>query len=68
MIEQIMTLENLKRLLDIAKEVRGSKKVGWQEKYLILEGEIMRLQEHLTKEFLIAEAEFEKEQQRKVLH
>ena len=67
MIEQIMTLENLKRLLDIAKEVRGSKKVGWQEKYLILEGEIMRLQEHLTKEFLLAEAEFEKEQ-RKVLH
>ena len=67
MIEQIMTLENLQRLLEIAKEVRGSKKVGWQEKYLILEGEIMKLQEHLTKEFLIAEAEFEKEQ-RKVLH
>ena len=67
MIEQIMTLENLKRLLDIAKEVRGSKQVGWQEKYLILEGEIMKLQEHLTKEFLLAEAEFEKEQ-RKVLH
>jgi len=67
MIEQIMTLENLKRLLEVAKEIRGSKKVGWQEKYLILEGEIMRLQEHLTKEFLIAEAEFEKEN-RKVLH
>ena len=67
MIEQIMTLENLKRLLDIAKEVRGSKQVDWQEKYLILEGEIMKLQEHLTKEFLIAEAEYEKEQ-RKLLH
>jgi hypothetical protein len=67
MIEQIMTLENLKRLLEIAKEVRSSKQVGWQEKYLILEGEIMKLQEHLTKEFLIAEAEFEKEN-RKVLH
>jgi len=67
MIEQIMTLENLKRLLEVAKKIRGSKKVGWQEKYLILEGEIMRLQEHLTKEFLIAEAEFEKEN-RKVLH
>lgn len=67
MIEQIMTLENLQRLLEVAKKIRGSKKVGWQEKYLILEGEIMRLQEHLTKEFLIAEAEFEKEN-RKVLH
>ena len=67
MIEQIITLENLKRLLDIAKEVRRSKECGWQEKYLILEGEIMKLEEHLTKEFLIAEAEYEKEQ-RKVLH
>ena len=67
MIEQIMTLDNLQRLLEVAKKIRGSKKVGWQEKYLILEGEIMKLQEHLTKEFLIAEAEFEKEN-RKVLH
>jgi len=67
MIEQIMTLENLKRLLEMSKKIRGSREVGWQEKYLILEGEIMKLQEHLTKEFLIAEAEFEKEQ-RKVLN
>jgi|TARA_B100001059_G_scaffold180168_1_gene180913 hypothetical protein len=67
MIEQIMTLENLKRLLKMAKTIRGSKECGWQEKYLILEGEIMKLEEHLTKEFLIAEAEYEKEQ-RKVLH
>ena len=67
MIEQIMTLENLQRLLQVAKEIRSSKQVGWQEKYLILEGEIMKLKEHLTKEFLIAEAEFEKEQ-RKILH
>ncbi len=51
----------------MAKTIRGSKECGWQEKYLILEGEIMKLEEHLTKEFLIAEAEYEKEQ-RKVLH
>ena len=67
MIEQIMTLENLKRLLEMSKKIRGSKEVGWQEKYLILEGEIMKLQEHLEKEFSQAEAEFEKQQGR-LLH
>ena len=67
MIEQIMTLENLQRLLAVSKKIRGSKLAGWQEKYLILEGEIMKLQEHLEKEFSQAEAEFEKQQGR-LLH
>tara|TARA_R100000030_G_scaffold89259_1_gene73512 strand:+ start:342 stop:545 length:204 start_codon:yes stop_codon:yes gene_type:complete len=67
MIEQIMMLENLKRLLKMSKTIRGSKQCGWQEKYLILEGEIMKLEEHLEKEFSQIEAEFEKQQGR-LLH
>jgi hypothetical protein len=64
MIEQLLTLENLKKLLHKSKEIRGTKQVGWQEKYLVLEGEIMRLQEHLEAEFVQLEMQFEIEQGR----
>jgi len=67
MIEQILQLQKVKKLLEVAKHVRGSKECGWQEKYLILEGEIMKVEEELEKEFSQIEAEFEKEQGR-LLH
>ena len=67
MIEQIMMLEQMKRLLKMAKAVRASKECGWQEKYLIFEGEIMKVEEHLEQEFSQIEAEFEKQQGR-LLH
>lgn len=51
----------------MSKTIRGSKECGWQEKYLILEGEIMKLEEHLEQEFSLIEAEFEKQQGR-LLH
>jgi len=67
MIEQILMLEKIKNLLKMAKVVRGSKECGWQEKYLILEGEIMKVEEKLEQEFSQIEAEFEKQQGR-LLH